>query len=54
MQGEERHSYSGNGSVGNGDGMANRRWEEGEEEIGSWFPMLDLFWDCGQRGLSPT
>ena len=27
--------------------------DEGEEEIGSWFPLLDLFWYNGQRVLSP-
>ena len=35
--------------MGNGDGVNDRldggRWEEGEEEIGSWFPLSDL--SCG-------
>ena len=40
--------------MGNGDGMKNGRRDEGREEIRSWFPLLDLFWDDGQSGISPT
>ena len=51
---KERHEYSDYDSVGNGNGVDNGQREEGEEEIGSWFPLLDLFWDYGQLGISPT
>ena len=51
---KERHEYSDYDSVGNGNGVDNGQLEEGEEYIGSWFPLLDFFWDDGQRGISPT
>ena len=51
-QGEERHDYGENGIVVNGDGIYESQREEGQEEIGRWFPLLDLLWDDGQHGLN--
>ena len=36
------------------DGLDDGRRKEGEEEIGIWFPLVDLFWDYRQCRLSPT
>ena len=48
------NDFGDNYSVVNGHSMYDGQWEEGYQEMGTWFPLFDLFWDIGKHGLNPT
>ena len=54
----EEHDCGNNNILGNDDsmdnGMEKDQQKEREDKIGSRLPLLNLLWDGGQSGLSPT
>ena len=56
--GEENHDYGNGGIIENvygvDSGVDDGRKEEGEKEIGIWFPLLDLLYYDGKCGISPA
>ena len=57
-EGLEEHDCGNNNILGNDDsmdnGMEKDQQKEREDKIGSRLPLLNLLWDGGQSGLSPT